>query len=207
MVKASGNRTGARGPSVVQAVSAAKKAAQRLRTKEQADSVAADVLADDAPQAGQGVDEDNETQQMDEDDARPGAGASSATPKALHGSQGATPPTKDKQTVARSLSSAMTAGTNGANNVGKLAHDRATAAEYESQIEELQRKLQTLEGKVSSPAPSQQKRGGARSERSPAKEPPFKKGGVDVAADPWKKIFQLAGECLWHLNLTGCDLS
>jgi hypothetical protein len=189
----------------VQAVSAARKAAQRLRTTQQADSVAADVLPDGAPEAGEGLDVEDENQRM-VDDARPIAGASSATPQAPSRSQAATPPTQEK-TVARSLSSAMKTGFNGANNEGKLAHDRATAAEYESQIEELQRKLQNLEGKVSSPAPSQQKRGGARSERSPAKEPPFKKGGVDVAADPWKKIFQLAGECLLHLTLTVCDLS
>jgi hypothetical protein len=90
----------------------------------------------------------------------------------------------------------MKAGADGANNVDRLEHDRAKVAEYEARIEELQRKMQTLEGKVSSPPSQPQKRGGARSEqRSPAKEPPFKKGGVDVGAEPWKKIFQLAGKC------------
>ncbi len=85
MVKPSGNRTGARGACIVQAVAAAKKAAQRLSTREQADSVAADLLADDAPEAGQGVNEDDETQGMVKDYTCPIAGATSATLQALHG--------------------------------------------------------------------------------------------------------------------------
>ncbi len=101
------------------------------------------------------------------------------------------------KSVARSLSAALkNGGGAGANNVSRLEHDRTTVSQYESLIQDLQQKIQSLEGKVSPPQPQPQKRGAARSEnRSPAKEPPFKKGWVDVAADPWKKIFQIAGEC------------
>ncbi len=78
----------------------------------------------------------------------------------------------------------------------RLALERAKVAEYEARIEELQSKMQSLKGQVRSQPPHVHKRCSARSEqRLPAKEPPFKKGGVDVGAEPWKKIFQLAGEC------------
>ena len=118
----------------------------------------------------------------------------------------ATPPTKHKSVV-RSLSGAIKNVGTGDANVEKVELERVKVSEFEAKIEELQRKLQTMEGKVSSPPAHLQKRSGSLSQKSPAKEPPFKKGGVDVAAEPWKKIFQLAGECFLCLALTSADFS
>jgi hypothetical protein len=199
MARGSGAKTGGLGSRggnfVSNAIAAAKRGAAKIRARESNGSVAAEELSDARPASDAGED-NTETQRMDEDDDRNRRGASNATPKDRpRNSDADTPPTQEKA-VARSLSGAMKAGADGGNNVEKLALERAKIAEYEARIEDLQRKMQSLEGQVSSLPPHAQKRGGARSEqRSPAKEPPFKKGWVDVGAEPWKKIFQLAGEC------------
>lgn len=193
---------------------AIRDAALRAAAKKHARNQAAEESAEEA---GQQDFDDEETQRMEPEAAAEGEAAAekSTVAKAGRDSAGSppsssapasTPPTQDK-TIARSLSKDFSKNDNGA----KLQHERELQKKYESQVEELQKKLQELEGQVSSPAagklPQKRAHSTGSASKSPAKDPPLKKGGADVAAEPWKKVFQLAGAnfCCICLPEPDCD--
>ncbi len=126
--------------------------------------------------------------------AKPGRDRAGSPPSSS--ALASTPPMQDK-TIARSLLKDFSKNND---NAAKLQHERELQKKYESQVEELQKKLQQLEGQVSSPAagklPQKWLHSSSSASKSPAKDQPFKKGGADVSAEPWKKVFQLAGATL-----------